>query len=301
MSVTKWKVFCEDEQDWISGYTDTYLGKPTECYNSTEHTINPLRIKQLELLSENFSNKVTYWKIYCQTESAWVYGYSSEEPYPEYCFHDKSHVARGKPVALRSLSSNYQKIKEEYIDTGGFFQTHSYKLLCTPGTTVHDYTFPYPITALSVKFTTESQHTDDQLLMEVAPDTLIGVVTVGVSENDAVFTVSDTVMDNVSLGHFIKITDGVNTDDLGKVITVNTTTNQITLNTACTHSFPAGAYILLTVRVIDNYTIGYPGRYILGESKIGGSYVPKDTVVRVKYINNGESTKNFYSILEMLY
>lgn len=303
MAIIKWKVYCNDENGWIYGYLEDTNPQPDYCFHNLAHIINSNRTKQVEKITEAYTDTIVYWKMYCETEQAYVYGYSDINPYPEHCFNNNSHTTSGKPIEIRRIKNNHQKIEEEYIDTGGYFQSHSYKLICPVGESVHDYTYPYPITALCVKFTTTNDHIDDQLTMEVAPNSIIGIITSNVSIGESTITISDTVIDNVSLGFYVSLFDGVNTDNVGKIVNIDKINNSITLENNAAYAFSASnpTYVRITVRVMDNYIIGYPDRYILGESKIGGSYVPTDTVVRVIYNNNGASSKNFYAILEMLY
>ena len=100
----------------------------------------------------------------------------------------------------------------------------------------------------------------------------------------------------------IKITDGTNTNDLGIVLGKNVVAKTITVKTTTTNTFLASSptYIKKTHYFIKTYEIGPPWEYIIGDSKIGASYIPANTIVRLKYINNSALAKKFIAKMEYL-
>ena len=247
---------------------------------------------------------VCKWRIYCNTESDWTYGYLEEGQTPSTCFTDTGHTVNSNSHQMIGTVSNSQiVIQEESTPTGGNFKAVNYKLLCPTGLSSHDYTFPHPISALSITLPTVSDNQDDNLEVCVGPNTIIGSITSNVSVSDTVLTVSQTVIDNVQLGFYIDLYNGTNTENMGRITAIDTNALTITMEIATTQAFLASTptYVRVTVNVIDEFTIGPPSRLEIGKDKIGGSYVPTGTIIRVKYINNGGSSKNFYCMIEYLY
>jgi hypothetical protein len=298
MLIVRWKIYCQDESAHVEGFLDESDGIPVTCFNNISHTIsNPVAI---EKIIDNYTCELSYWKIFCDTEQEWSYGYSTIEN-PEFCFHNNTHTTSNTSIRLKRIRNNFQKIKEETVETGGYFQTVSYKLVCPVGESVHDYTYPHPISACGIKFNSTPDHIDDVLHLEVAPNTVIGTITHPIENPTSTLQVSSTVIENIKVGFYVNITDGVNTDSLGKVTNVNPIASTITTQHQTTSSFLSGTYVRIIIRTMDNYTIGFPGHQSIGDTKIGGSYIPANTVIRVRYINNGDTIKNFYASIEMLY
>ena len=176
------------------------------------------------------------------------------------------------------------------IPTGGHFRAMTHKVYTPPNSTsVTDFTYPYPIVAFALHFTPRKENEGDVVNMYVAPDTIVGAITADVSVSDTVINVSQTVIDTVKAGYLIDLFAPPSTiEDLGAITTVNKTNNTITVTTAATQALAAATptYVRFSIRYIENYTIHTPNvPYSIGESKIGGSYVPTGTTIRVTYEN----------------
>lgn len=115
--------------------------------------------------------------------------------------------------------------------------------------------------------------------------------------------VQQTVIDYSETGHYIKITDGSNTDDLGAIIYVDTANLNLYMDKYPVNSYSplTPTYVLLTVYSVKDYEIGPPWGHTIGESKIGGSYIPPDTVLSVLYTNKSNESKYFVGQVEYLY
>lgn len=105
----------------------------------------------------------------------------------------------------------------------------------------------------------------------------------------------------VNLGYYIKITDGTNTDDLGRVI--HKTTNSIFTENAPSNTYLAvtPTYVKMTVKVLKDFEIHHARQYIIGESKLGGSAIPAKTIVCIEYENNHNTDVEFVGEVEYLY
>lgn len=244
---------------------------------------------------------VIKWRIYCNTEDNWSVGFLDETSgQPSSCFNDVSHEVNQNSIQeIQRISETKVIISEEDTPTGGKFKAVCYKHTCTPGVNVRDYTFPYAISALAVKFVSIEEHRNDELELHIAPDTTIGTLTSSIVIDDTILPVSSTVLLYASVGVYIKITDGVNEENLGIVTEVDTINSTITIETPVTYNYShlTPTLIKMTIKSIDNFIIGHPSLYNIGESKIGSSYVPANTILRVKYTNNGvDPVDNYYNV-----
>jgi hypothetical protein len=117
-------------------------------------------------------------------------------------------------------------------------------------------------------------------------------------------SVSSTVIANVYIGYQIKLYDGVNTDDVERVLFIDTENSKIYVETNLTNSFLVASptYIKQTVFMFKDYDFQEPWEHEIGQSKIGGSYIPKDTIVKISYNNKSIDTdKIFIGRIEYLY
>ena len=196
-------------------------------------------------------------------------------------------------------------VQEEQIPTGGNYRAISKSIdVGANETKIDDNVWPYfDISALAIEFMTDAENQGDNLEMIVGPDTVIGVITSNVDISDNVINVNQTVIDNISVGFRVNLFDGVNTEELGCVTGVDKDNKTITTEISSTTAFVASptTFVRINAYVIEDYTIGKPGRWVIGDSKIGGRHVKKGTVVRIIYHNNEAVAKNFTAQLEYLY
>lgn len=197
------------------------------------------------------------------------------------------------------------EIMEENTKTGGHYAAES--LVCSiPATTgwhEFDFSWPVPISILSAEWINDSAFSGDEAQMIVAPDTIIGTITVDVSASASTIDVSQTVIDNTAVGYWVLLDDGTNADDCGRVTSVDEDNLKITVEIPTTNSFLASTptYVKQTIKMVPSLKLSSSGRHQLGESKIGGSHLPANTTVRVRYNNSDGLAKEFKVIIEYLY
>jgi hypothetical protein len=198
-------------------------------------------------------------------------------------------------------------ITEETVPTGGHFQSTTIKAISGTAETwaYIDYSWPFPISFLSAEFNVEAALAGDKLDVQVFPDTVIGAITSAVAVDDTVINVGSTVTDNLDVGYFVTLTDGVNTESHGnRVIAIDEIAGTITLENGVANAYSAASptYVRMTVDVIHDMELS-TGRFTVGESKIGASYLPANAVLRVRYYNgNGNANpKSLVGIFDYLY
>ena len=250
-------------------------------------------------------SSVYHYRVYCNTDSKNEYVWNTS--IPTTCPINSEHDINTESISIiNEINPNLLKIQEERIPTGENFRSECYPLFGATGPdviTTRDFTWPYPVTVLEIKLYVEDQNKGDKIGLQVGPDTIIGVITSPVSIGATSITVSSTVLDYLMNGYNLSLTDGVNTDDCGRVNNINTSTSTVTFSTPTTHSFShtSPTYVRQTVRVIDDFTLGPKWLISVGDSKIGGAYVPSNTIVRTIYTNNENYSKTLYAQIEYLY
>lgn len=246
---------------------------------------------------------INKWRIYCETESQWSYGYLDESVNrPTNCFTDTNHTVNNSSSSIIDVHVvNEVVVKEEDIATGGHFMTEGFSTnMLANTTTTTTISWPHPITVLLAYYTTLPEHIGDSFQLVSDPVT-IGYITSNISVSDSIINVSSTVISHVFIGYEMIITDGTNTDFLDIITNINKNDNTITTKQGATHSFITGSLIKIQRRFLKNLEIGMSWHYEHGKSKIGGSYLPANTNINLIYTNNSNVDKLFRYHVDFLY
>jgi len=118
-------------------------------------------------------------------------------------------------------------------------------------------------------------------------------------------SVSPTVVQNVYSGYYITLKQGNKVMDLGRVICKNIELSKIRVegnpSEVLIPSPTNPIFVLMSIYLMKEFEIGPRWGYEIGQSKIGGSYVMKDTKVTVDYFNHDDQDKCFVGRVEYLY
>jgi len=195
------------------------------------------------------------------------------------------------------------KIMEEQYHglTQGHFQscTIDLEIPSETGSTYEDLSFPYPVSLFSSEWLVAENQISDIAEFHIAPNTVCGVLRQPHSSGDTTLYVNDTVFTqaDMMLGYYITI----NGQELGRVIDMDKVNLTITIENPLDTDLSAMTYIMFTVKVVPHWRFSAPGFCSVGESKIGASFVPANTVMRVVYHNITGTSKWFTISLDYLY
>lgn len=293
------------------------------------------------------------YRVRCTDENEWKnWILSSDVSTPTTCPTDSNHnINTILTSVVETISANKVTIKEETQDTGGNFQVTTVNVISNVGqTNTALLSWPYPVSALCMKFNSSTDMFEDVLNLTIGENTIIGILTSDiatvegnwVSQNYTkgqvvsyvhptfgiryytciantvnnqhptdknfwihghILSVSSTVTQNTLIGYSINLYNGVNTDNLGDVLLVDKEFNLIYVELPPTNSYTTSpiTYIRQTVSHVKNFKIGTAGLHSIGDNKIGGAYLPADTLVSIHYTNNGAATNKFVGSVEYLY
>jgi len=207
--------------------------------------------------------------------------------------HDASVSIPSKP--------NEVVISEELTKTGGH-PGFINKVIATGSIAkevINDVTFPFPISLTSGKYEQSPNMEGDKIKIYVGPDTIVGVTTAIMATTDTVVAVQQSVIDNC----FIGMSCVIDTQDVGRIISIDSTALTITIETEPTTQIAAGKYVKITVKMMPEIFLGKESFMIsVGENKIGASYIKANTIIRLIYENmDGVNKGNFYVHLDYLY
>jgi hypothetical protein len=247
------------------------------------------------------------YRIYCEDEDLTFqeFGYDGD-PAPTQCPNNGSHNV---DISIaNTVSSQQSEIINEVViaeedpsdKTGGHFLAFGVDMSIPAGAigdiTEQDISFPNKRGMLSAHIHVDPAWVGDVVSLHAVPNTLIGAITAIANNGDKIFSVQQSVINNLQLGYRVNI-DG---EDLGECVDIDDTNNTITTQNASS-GCNAGSLVKFTVVYADNLKMVSGSTIHVGESKIGASILPANKVIRLIYKNNSTDAKEFHFHFEMLY
>lgn len=167
------------------------------------------------------------------------------------------------------------------------------------------YNWPYNIAALGVIVDHVSCQIGDTFSLHIAPLSTLSVLSVDVKAGDTKINLSSMISEYnspVNSGYFITITDGVNTEELGRVISYDNDEKNIVIENTPIHNYStSNTTIKMTVILLDTIHISNDKVIPYGSFKINGSVLLANTPIHLLYTNTSKQDKYFYTHLEYLY
>jgi hypothetical protein len=249
------------------------------------------------------ATKIIYWRIYCETEGIWTYGYLDDtQGTPTTCFTNTSHTVNPnsyQDMTTTSLTVPEVKLAEELVKTGGNYRAESFKFTCPANqVTVYTVSWKFQLSVISSSYVGKSAWEGCKVDAIVGPDTVVGTITDDVASGVSVIPVSLTVIQNAQVGYEFFI----GSDLIGEIISINSNALTVTLSDNTITTYTSGAYAKLQTRAIKNYEIcGGPLLYTFGVNVLGGSPLAPNTDVNVVFNNVTNSSIDFRFQVEYLY
>jgi hypothetical protein len=229
------------------------------------------------------------YRVFCNTDNVDKYVWSETEP--TVCPENHTHsinTTKTRVVDIREPNSVI--LQEESVPTGGRFGCRTLKVTALANQTVTEsVTYPFPISALSISFTTTEAHKGNVLEMAVNKNKIIGAIT------SAVAPATTYVSQNYVVGDKVLYTDSIGT----RVYTCinNTVSQEIPTNKA----FWILGYELAVSSTVTQYTeIGFFLKLDnLSQNDDMGRVIYKNTTTNKVYVENNPT--NSYSPLTPTY
>ena len=252
------------------------------------------------------------WELNCVTDDKLEHWFLEDgSPKPTTCPTDSSHeISAESIVIVDEISQNLVTVREESKPTGGKWEAEAFFLEGTtgPSETSRDFSWDNPISVLDMQFTPTDENYKDAIKLSIIPpntgygEGVIGVLAATAPTGASGIHVGQTIIENVKIADNLSLRQGVTDHDLGNVISIDAENGIIYCKNPVLEEFNVASptFVKFERRVLERFLIGPPQRYPLGDSKIGGSYIPKDYIVRVTYVNNGGAEKEMYCIIEYL-
>ena len=241
------------------------------------------------------------FRLYCNTTDTWEHIWSPSAP--SNCPINVDHTIDPNSVSvIDTISQNKVIISDLSENTQGYFMSEGKTFEVTQaGSNVFNIAYPYPVAIHRAFIHSTSNNIGDTCSVVLGPNTVVGVLTEAETAGATVLNVSNTVVQNVAVGMYVNVMDGVNTDDVGRVLNVSTQSNTITVENATTHDFQSSTYVALNLYIIKDYKLVNTGVREIGGGVVGGKPVPINTDISLIYYNASSNTKEFVCNLEFTY
>ena len=251
-------------------------------------------------MSEQFK-----YRMYCVTESNFVDFWSYDDP-PTGCPNSYNHtIDKTKIYKLDERyvgRKNVVYIQEEDTPTQGNYRYECIKYnVSSNANQVLDFQFPYPVNMLEVKIKSSEAHRGDVLNCTVVPSMPIGYITSNANIGDSNLFVSNTVLSYMKIGYHMNLINSNQVENLDEVLIKNDASNMITTQHALSNAYPMGSYVKMHVNLIKNLEFQDPEWYVVGDRKIGASYLPGKTTLRIYYSNSNLQEKELLLYTQYLY
>lgn len=253
------------------------------------------------------STTVRNYQFRCLTENAWVTAWGTSPPTA--CTHDNTHMIDTNSISvIETVSKSITKIQEETVPTGENIRVTTI-ILDIPAGEVGAITNQVtaweniPTSVMQIDVVSTAAHEGDVLDIWLLRNATIGALTASSAIGATTFSVSPTVIANALLGFEVRLTNGITTEELGQIKSIDKAANTITVSTAAVNAFSAASptYVQFSVRPVKNYTFGPGWIRQWGQSKIGGMTVRANSVVTMRYKNQTIDAKRLVMQVEYLY
>ena len=244
----------------------------------------------------NTSKSINKYRIYCETENQYQYVWNDAPPTT--CPVNTAHSVDQTTIAIAdSVSDNSVNVIQQAGTTGGNYGLCSHSFTIPAGAT-ESYTFSFHtnVSISSVHFTTNSSQTGDLVSCLTAPYTPIGSITSNVSVGDTVINVAQSVVQELSLGCMVTLTDGTNTCEMSRAIGIDSVNLKVTCESASTFPFSAATSttVQMSFPTVTNFEIADPNLISLGENHIGAAFLPASTPIMITYQNKSQTASKYF-------
>jgi hypothetical protein len=249
---------------------------------------------------------INKYRVYCVTDTKYEEIWMEEEPTT--CPIDTAHSIDGSLTTIVEIREpNLIEIKEEFVKTQGYYQSLGYEAEIDgniDSTTTMTHSWPIQISILDGWFYSDNTNVGDKVSVTVAKDMVTGGIIAPVSVDDKTITVQSTVIDNTGIGYYLKLTDGVNMTDLGRVLSINAGNSTVNVENGSSFAFSHASptYVQQTIRIITDMFINVPNcRFAFAEKKHGAKNLPPNIPLHITYTNRTGGAKKFYYNIEHIY
>lgn len=252
------------------------------------------------------TTEVKRWQVVCLAENKLVEVFSPDVPTLCPNDHPDRSIDTSRVVLLETIKSN----RVEVVDgVPGQFQHTSLRMSLPEGDpdskSVFNFTWPMNIQIWRTEFMPGPEHKGDTINVCIDPDRTIGVLTQNGNIGDTELYLSPSAFGYPGLirGIEVNLTDGVNTQHVGRLIAFDSTIFKMTVEKPLEYNFSAmSTYFQVCLHIVKDAYISQPLlSYGIGQKGLAAKSLPANIVMRVIWTNGSGAAKDVTFILEYNY
>lgn len=253
------------------------------------------------------SDKVVHrYDTVCYDGIEYIHHDHWSQEYPVTCpFGVTGHTVT-MAFSVETISENIQIIEDDTAGTNGTYRARGFDYNVSPGPDTNfqilgEYSASYNIRIYAITVVPSTENIGDTISFVAARNTIVGGLTVPVSSG-TLLNVSPTVISNMKIGYEVSLQIGTGTIDiLGECVAINATGGTITVDNVIASSYPAGTYVLLTVKRLENIKIKTDTPITFGSNTTGSSLALGGLKGTVLYKNASAVAKEITIYVEQAY
>lgn len=241
---------------------------------------------------------INQWSALCIEENIMVDIWSPD--LPTICPNAIAHTSRAldptRIIFVKEIRNNQVEVMD---GTPGNYQNTTRTLSIPAGdpgsVSTHDISWKSNIKIWTTEFFPQAAHMGDVIGVVIDPDRLVGILVSDHSIGDTILSVSQTVFTYpyLTCGLEVSLNDGVHTQNLGQIISIDYTNYRITVENALTYAFGTNTGVLINLVSFKNKKISrsnYP--YTFGSKGFATKSIPANIVMRFVYTNSSGLAKD---------
>lgn len=200
------------------------------------------------------------------------------------------------------VTSLKREITPDGVGSNYQFESIDIAISASVGWYEKSFSFPMNIAIFGGSCLLDAEHLGDKLEVLILDSTIVGNITQDIVVSSNEIYVSASVIANIKMGYVVTLYDGVNTNVLGRVKSIDIENNKITMEFSTTDSFSAftPTYVKMSVYLARYCYLHGVGEMRMG-GKVGSSLVPANTSMKLRYYNSNAVAKKFSFIFEYFY
>lgn len=203
------------------------------------------------------------------------------------------------------------QLKEEEIATNGKFRAEARWLEADAGPNVitsTTFVYNYATSILDIQIHPTIENQDDEVVLSVLPvvgfgDGIVGVITQNALTGTSQIHVNPNLISKVlELDYITLVNPGVKEESMGYITSIDKANNILNMELSLSSDFMVATPTLIKLerKILNPFPIGPPGKYLIGGTKLGASYIPKGYKILVHYTNKTADPKRLYCLVERL-
>lgn len=248
-------------------------------------------------------NTLKKWKIFCNEEKLTRYVWKDDsEPAPTTCPVDTGHSVNLASVSVvDTRASDEVRIKEVDTLQDGRFYSDSIDFVArgpTGTTTEHTFSYPTPVSIAVGDWIGRQEDHGDIISIVVAPNMTVGAIGFFVGDGDTGFPCAPPQLpgqpratDVLRVGAFVRLYDGVRASSEVEITALDRVNDAVRVSPPLDtggHTFSplTPTYIQMSSYMVNKRMLSHAAHLELGKSLIGGSDIPANLPIVIRYTNN---------------